>query len=655
MLSALRAQVRTLQSRSTQQVQSLSGVVVSARTTQKRCSLCDGPMKVQKTYQHAGKTLEHGSFRVLETVHVCASGCRHPSGVRATERAESVVRGILPNSVVGYDVMVFVGLQRFCQYRQREEIRGDLLQNHGIEVSTGEVSRLAKRFLGYLKALHEERGRQLQAVLANDGGWPLHIDATGEDGRGTLLVAFAGWRRWVLGAWKVPTERAEAIVPHLRTVVDRFGAPCAIMRDMGRGVTKAVDELVEAFGWEIPVLTCHLHFLTDVGKDLLESDYGRLRALFRRFKVRPALRTLARDLGHKLAGNIDEAREGLKVWQEDPQSAQELPRGDAGIASVRAFSQWILDYPSDGQYQDFPFDRPYLDLYDRCVLANRAIASFLAKTSGDRKVDKALRRLQGIVEPVAADIPFSQVAQRLRRRANLFDELRNALRILPRASSRNRSKVRNRPSAGNALEAFQDIREAVDQFCESLMERRPERGPGQDVRAAIDLMMNHIEQYQASLWGHEIPVATGVGMEVRLVDRTNNLLENFFGTMKRGERRRSGRKILTQDLERLPPEAALACNLKQADYVEVLCGSLDLLPEAFAHLDAQRRTSELAGHGKKPFQMEPSSKIVSASLPSEDLVFVRSKAMQNTILSAAKTRRQRKYGSATHKRKATAE
>jgi hypothetical protein len=114
-------------------------------------------MEVQKTYQHGGRTIEHGTFQVREIVYVCAAGCRHPSGVLVTERPDSVVTRIMPNSVVGYDVMVFVGLQRFCGYRQREEIRSELLREHGVRLSTGEVSRLAKSFLVYLKALHESR------------------------------------------------------------------------------------------------------------------------------------------------------------------------------------------------------------------------------------------------------------------------------------------------------------------------------------------------------------------------------------------------------------------------------------------------------------------------------------------------------------------
>ena len=72
----------------------------------------------------------------------------------------------------------------------------------------------------------------------------MHVDATGEDGRGTLLLVMAGWRQWVLGAWKISTERVELILPCLLETVRRFGAPCAAMRDLGRAMTPAIDDLV---------------------------------------------------------------------------------------------------------------------------------------------------------------------------------------------------------------------------------------------------------------------------------------------------------------------------------------------------------------------------------------------------------------------------
>ncbi len=75
------------------------------------------------------------------------------------------------------------------------------------------------------------------------------------------------------------------------------------------------------------------------------------------------------------------------------------------------------------------------------------------------------------------------------------------------------------------------------------------------------------------------------GEVVAIVERTNNVLEHFFGTEKQRLRRRLGRANLGCDLEDQPAQAALAANLRHPDYVRVLCGNLDQLPMAFAELD----------------------------------------------------------------------
>ena len=278
------------------------------------CPLCAGDRwYVQKTRVRHGKTLEHGQFEARETVRVCANGCHHLGGLLVSQGAGSLTERLLPASVVGYDVMVRVGLERFLGHRQRLEICALLEDEEGIRISTGEVSALSRRFVHYLARLHHARAERLKAALASDGGWPLHVDATGEDGRGTLLLAMAGWRQWVLGAWKIATERAELILPCLRTTVRRFGAPCAVMRDPGRAMIPAIDELVDEQALAIPVLACHQHFLADVGKDLLEPSHAKLRALFRSSKVLPRLRALVRDLGRKLGPRIDCASSTMPV------------------------------------------------------------------------------------------------------------------------------------------------------------------------------------------------------------------------------------------------------------------------------------------------------------------------------------------------------
>ena len=263
-------------------------------------------MKVEKTVRHRGMTLAHGCFHVCEVVHVCARDCR-PDGRRVRRRQAGLADILMPRSSVGYDVMTFVGLERFVHHRQREEIRAALRERYDIVLSSGEVSTLGRRFLVYLEALHVRHAADLRAALTADGGWPLHVDATGEDGRGTLLCVYTSWRRWVLGAWKIPTERADAILPRLRAVEARFGAPCALMRDLGKAVIEAARDFVGTR--RIPLLGCHLHFLKDVGKDLLADAHDELRALFRRFEVTGKLRALARDLGRGLGADLESARE----------------------------------------------------------------------------------------------------------------------------------------------------------------------------------------------------------------------------------------------------------------------------------------------------------------------------------------------------------
>lgn len=595
-------------------------MLVYAEEGDERCSVCGAAMRVVKTWRRTAATLRHGRFRVRQTVRACTAGCPRK------KRPGALASIIPPRNVMGYDVMVYVGLERFLHHRQREEIRLSLEAEYGISVSEGEISVLAARFLRYLERLHYASARALRAALAADGAWPLHVDATGEDGRGTLLVAFAGWRQWVLGAWKIPTERADAILPRLREVIFRFGTPCAIVRDLGRAMEQATQALVRILKLKIRVLACHQHFLSDIGKDLLADAHDRLRGLFRQAKLRPQLRTLVRDLGRDLGCQIEEARTGLRQWQTETCREKRLPAGDAGVATVRALAQWVLDYPVDGGGLDFPYALPRLALYDRCLQASSAVGTFLSDPEQQASVRKPLERLQRILQKVEDnDCTFAAIAERLTRRAELFAELRKALRLNDDSSGR---KLGPQGQTGRELK---DIRAAVRRLACSLRRRRPQRGPAQDQRAAIDIILTHLKQHGRFLWGHAIRLPRLAGGGIRLVARTNNVLESWFRALKHGERRRSGRKILTQDLERISPAAALAANLRHADYVSIVCGSLDRLSEAFARLD--ERTLRKAN---PPVSISADSGFAeTASLSTADRKLVRTEEMTQRVIDAA--------------------
>ena len=642
----MRRTIRDLEQRHQAEIRSTAGVRVYANEAPGPCPLCGGSMRVRKTMDHCGVTLEQGRFQVRETIYVCAAGCLKPGsegrpGRAVLQRQGAVAERLLPRSTFGYDVMTFVGLERFVRYRQRQEIRATLDQQHGIALSLGQISLLARRFLVYLEALHEARAGVLREALQKDGGWPLHLDATGENGQGTLLVVYAGWRGWALGAWKIPTERADAILPKLRAVTGRFGAPCAVMRDLGKAVIEAARNFVDELERPIPVLGCHLHFAKDVGKDLLQASHEDLRNLFRRFKVLPRLRTLARDLGRQLGTHLDTARLSVADWLGGEDSRFLLPAGRVGLAVVRALGQWVLDYPADGTDAGFPFDRPYLDLYRRCLRACRAVESLLRKPHEDRRVHQALQRLHRRIEPVRSQLPFQGPAQILHMRARLFDELRDALRLQVKPSSNRLAAPPSPPEAQHQALELRDVKKAVEDLQVSLQQRRPQRGPAEDRRHAIDLIVDHLQRHGPSLWGHVIALPPEAGGGIRLVERTNVVLESFFHEIKHGERRRSGRKILTQDFQHLPAAAALARNLTHPDYVTLLCGRLEDLPRAFAQLDAADRSASLPARLRTAASTvtgTEDTEIVSASLPKADRALVRTKAMHERVLTEARSR-----------------
>ena len=129
-------------------------------------------MRVQKTVLRHGVTIKHGRFRIRERVLVCSTGCRFPSGARLTCRPAGLSEYLLPRSVFGYDVMVHVGLLRFVHFRQREEIKRALDEEHGVTLSAGQVSVLARRFLRYIERLHRSRAPQLRAALCQGSHFP---------------------------------------------------------------------------------------------------------------------------------------------------------------------------------------------------------------------------------------------------------------------------------------------------------------------------------------------------------------------------------------------------------------------------------------------------------------------------------------------------
>ena len=68
--------------------------------------------------------------------------------------------------------------------------------------------------------------------------------------------------------------------------------PIALVHDMGKGILSAVAAVFPGK----PDFICHFHFLRDIGKDLMEDEYKKIRNRLKKHKIRGSLRRMAKSL-----------------------------------------------------------------------------------------------------------------------------------------------------------------------------------------------------------------------------------------------------------------------------------------------------------------------------------------------------------------------
>ena len=203
-----------------------------------------------------------------------------------------------------------------------------------------------------------------------------------------------------------------------------------------------------------------------------------------------------------------------------------------------------------------------------------------------RVKQRLLRRAaEALADPRRLD-PTARVSDRLERIWTVFCRLRSLLRLeedeLPRGP---RAAAPLAPAAAAAR--LQTIAADLQRYHEDLHHKFGPRSSG--ARGGFQperIVLRYLDRYGDGLSGH--PVARNeAGHALEVVDRTNNVLEQFFGAAKQALRRRVGRAHLGCDLEDQPAQVALTANLRHPDYVQILCGTLDKLPQAFAQLDGR--------------------------------------------------------------------
>jgi hypothetical protein len=478
-----------------------------------------------------------------------------------------------------YDLIVTVGLARFRDHRQDVEIQSDIQQRWGLSLPASSIGLLAHSFLDGLAAVHQSHASALRRRLADDGGYAMHVDGTCEPGTDVLFAAMAEPRGWTLEVAKITTENKEEISKLMRRGVDLFGSPLAVVRDLSTNIEQAKRDAIP----EARDLICHYHFLENVGERLCEKPHATLTAALRRLKVRPALRSIRKDL-------VRWTRKGTRLSATQIQHLLSRP---ADIAELDAMSlrrfvayvllRWLDDYPADLQGEYFPFDLPSLAFYRRGLKLSDMVREVVDQPEFPQRELSTLRTMARHLAPLREDAVVVAAAARLEKAAALFGQLRKVLRFTSQPHER---LLRGRcPSESRG--AIKAMPKRLTTWRDRLQKRHDNEGDA-DKRADQATVLKYLQKYEKQLVGHVINLKGTT--EPFVVGRTNNPMEHRFGTTKQAIRRKVGTKKLARQVQAMRPEALLVYNLSDADYVNlVLDGSLANLTLEFAkHWDSAR-------------------------------------------------------------------
>jgi len=523
------------------------------------CAACSSALRSYKSRTRLRPVMgcEAGPFVPREVLKQCSKDPSHP--VAHSEALALIVR---PRQRYAYDLIVQVGLARYLRNKRREQIRAELDEQRCIELSNASVSVLCDRFLSYLEALHLLRAPALRAAM-QPYGYPMHLDATNDRGRGGLLVTMDGFRGWVLMSKKIPSEHSDHIRPLLEKTVALFGEPLATMRDLMKAGPRSVASTRKRGK---PDLICHYHYLRAAGNKLFEKPYSALQTMLKLSRARPRAWELLRELRRYRNSDDYSGRFGSGPVRED----------------LLALVLWVLE--GDGKKKVlYPFALPQLDFFHRCRQAMQRAERWVPapRTQPERR---ALRHLDSLMARVERDKRCPEVAGQLEKAWYAFSELRDVLRFtgaeLPRGGE---TLIHQKVLPAVELERLQAIEEATNEYRSRLRSRVDDQSSRKPLTPE-GIILKYLDDYGDNLFGHPV-VRDEDDAVIFVVERTNNINEHFFDKQKRGMRRRLGKAHLGRDLEDQPAQVALVANLHHDDYVRVLCGSLDNLANAFADLD----------------------------------------------------------------------
>ncbi len=532
------------------------------------CNYDMHPLNVLKTEPRKVITLQIGTFKARESITTCKKCGR----IHRSQQLRSLVA---PSCNFGYDVLVYVGNAIFLHHLP-DLVIVDQLARKNIHISQSEIAYLGKKFIAYLTVAHRNSASRIKNVMASNGGYILHLDATYEQNSPLLMCGLDSIMQIVLGNAKMRSEKSDDIIPFLRDIKDLFGQPLALVHDMSAAIIKAVGKVFP----NTLDLICHFHFLRDIGKDLLEKEYGSIRKRLKNHGISSTLYQRMHSLKRKFNDNW-QLLDLIESDQQQPLQYKELIRH---MPIFEAFSliYWALDGKKQGNGYGFPFDRPHLEFVKRLKTIHDKLERLRKiQLRGTFKDNVVLHKIYFDLSPIINDKSLWKSVEAVEVEINTFEKLRKIMRIAP---ATNKKGLNDDGSPAN----ISTIKEGVEKFSKTISNAKSyqKNKPHKE-------MIKQINKYWEKLFADPIKVQTAEGTKLIQPQRTNNLAERNFRDLKRGYRKKTGNGSLGKVLRSMLANTPLVKNLKNEEYMKILLNGKSNLEDLFSEIDAADIRKEL--------------------------------------------------------------
>ena len=245
----------------------------------KRCPHCGG--ELERSHPAWSKVI----VSLAEVAQVTNWGYRCVNRETTCPKPDVVYRSVLAdglalkNYTFGLDVIVFVGQQRFGEYRSLGEIH-QALASRGIAISERRVTDYMGEYEVLLKCAQGAKLATSREQMLANGGIVLAIDGVQpEKGKPTLYIfrdTLSGVRLHAVSLLHNDTASLKAEMAVVASLLKKLKIPLqGVVSDDQRALLRGVAEV-----WpDVLHHLCHLHFLKAVQRPIREADSSLAKEL----------------------------------------------------------------------------------------------------------------------------------------------------------------------------------------------------------------------------------------------------------------------------------------------------------------------------------------------------------------------------------------